>query len=189
MKKEEDVLSYPLCLLHSYDNRCLWTLICSSIKHNLPLFVNNIIIIKRSEEINIVSRHALGNTVPRTCSACNITMRRSFIRFVNRSIINQTQDTAARMIVVTCTIKKTLHHAKPWEGNEWTTIAWCRSISENNNLCELLCRGEGNLHQPSNNPSRQQHVYTPHKVCWRMKGTVATSANSLLTKQRHSLHS
>jgi hypothetical protein len=79
------------------------------------LFVHNTIIIKRSGEINILSRHAFGSTVLCTCSACSVTMRRSFIRFVNHSVINQTADPAARMVVVTYTIKKTSHHAKPRE--------------------------------------------------------------------------
>lgn len=167
MNTEEEVLSFPLSLPHSYENRCLWTLICSSIKHNLPLFVDNIIIIKRSGEINIVSRHALGNTVLYTCSACNITMRRSFIRFVNQSVINQTQDPAARMIVVTCTIKKTSHHAKP-RGREENIGNLQQLLGAGAilriTICVSFCaKGKETCKQPSK-PSRQQHIYTPHKV-------------------------
>jgi hypothetical protein len=46
-----------------YEYRRLWTLICSSIKQNPFLFVHNTIVIKRCGEINILSRHATGNTV------------------------------------------------------------------------------------------------------------------------------
>jgi len=64
----------------------------------------------------MLPRHAFGNTMLLSRSSCNVTMGRSFIRFVNRGVINQTQDPTARMAVVTYTIKKTLHHhAKPRE--------------------------------------------------------------------------
>jgi len=96
------------------------------------LFVRNTIIIKHSGEINMLSRHAFGNAMLLSCSSCNVTMGRSFIRFVNRSVINQTQDPAARMVVVTYTIKKSLHHAKPRERSGERREHW----GPNNNCLE-----------------------------------------------------
>jgi len=88
------------------------------------LFVHNTVIIKHCGEINMLSRHAFGNTMLLSCSSCNVTMGRSFIRFVNRGVINQTQDPAARMVVVTYTIKKTLYHAKPRERRRESREQW-----------------------------------------------------------------
>jgi len=60
------------------------------------LFVHNTIIIKHSGEINMLSRQPFGILL-----ILQQTMGRSFVRFVNRGVINQTQDPAARMVVVT----------------------------------------------------------------------------------------
>jgi len=94
---------------------------------------------------------------------------RSFIRFVNQNVINQPQDTASRMDVVTRTIKKVSHRAKLNRKKEQveekignTRSSWCQSNSRNNNQRELLCQGEGNLQAPPRT-LHTNNTYTHHR--------------------------